>query len=141
MDAMLEWLVHANVKRLTQACAPARDVDDLDSQLKNLGDDRHHHVALVCIKKDDWLNARRHWVHHKLWAEDLVEPEHHALLIHPCSILASVDGRRVKFGQFFFSIIPLGLPLKIIIGIKKLPAAVMVNTHVALFVPFDVLWI
>ncbi len=72
-------------------------------------------------------------------AKDLVDPEHHALLIHPHSILASIDGRRVKFGQFLFSILPPGLPLKIIIGVKKLPAVVMVNVPVALFIPFDAL--
>ena len=75
----------------------------------------------------------------EVWAKDLVDPEHHALLIHPHSILASMDGRRVKFGQFLFSILPPGLPLKIIIGVKKLPAVVMANAPVALFVPFAIL--
>jgi hypothetical protein len=96
-------------------------------------------VSPVCIKEDDWLNARRRQVDRELWAKNLVNPEHHALLIHPHCILESVDRRRGEFGQSFFSIIPPGLPLKIIIGIKKSPAAVMVNTPVALFVPFDIL--
>jgi hypothetical protein len=45
----------------------------------------------------------------------------------------------LNLGSSFYSIIPPGLPLKMIIGIKKLPAAVMVNAPVALFVPFDIL--
>ena len=140
MDALLKWLVYLDVEWLTQACASARDVDDLDSQIGNLVDNRRHHVAAVSIEKDDWLNPQRWRVHHEVWAKDLVDPEHHALLIHPHSILASMDGRRVKFGQFLFSILPPGLPLKIIIGVKKLLAVVrMVNVPVALFIPFDAL--
>ncbi len=96
-------------------------------------------MVAICIKKNDWLNARRRRVDHEVWAKDLVYPGHHAPLIHPHSILASVDGSRIKFGQFFFSIITPDFPLKIIIGIKKLPAAVMVNAPVALFVLFDIL--
>jgi hypothetical protein len=45
----------------------------------------------------------------------------------------------LKFLSSYFAIFPVGLPLKIIIGVKKIPAAVTVSAPVALFVPLDIL--
>ncbi len=139
MDVLLKWLIYSDVKQLTQAHASARDADDLNSQIKNLVDNQRHHVAVVSIEKDDGMNPRRRRIHHKVQAEDLLDPDQHATLIHPRSFLVCVDGSGVKIWQFCLCNIPTRRTFEDDHWRQKSPEAVMVNAPVALFVPFPVL--
>ncbi len=48
---VLEGLVHTNVNRLTQRCASARDMLNLNTQILDFGHDRCHHLASVWVQK------------------------------------------------------------------------------------------
>jgi hypothetical protein len=138
MDALLKRCVYSNVEWLTQARASSKDVDDLNSQIENLVENQRHHVAGVSVKKDDWLNPRRWRVHHKVRAKDLLNSDQHAPLIHPHSFLACVDGNGVEIWQFFLCNMPTRRTFEDDHW-RQMPAAVMANAPVALFVPFPVL--
>jgi hypothetical protein len=63
-----------------------------------------------------------------------VDPREHTVLVHPGCPLTSIKTGRIQGGQFCLTILPLGEPLKMIMGGSDSLDAVIVSAAVALLV-------
>jgi len=69
-------------------------------------------VASVRVKEEDGLHTLRRRVCHKVRAKHLVNPDEHAALVHPHSVLAFVDGHWIELWQLASRDLSVGLTFK-----------------------------